>query len=494
MTTELNVTLRGFVESEHGHLIDSEATVTTEGSSTLPVYDPATGEVITQVAAGTEADVNAAVASALAAFEERRWVGLSPHRRGELLWRLADLIERDAEILARLDTLDVGTPISQTPVNPASAARTLRYYAGWCTKVYGTVNPTEERFFGYTAREPVGVVAGVTAWNSPLVMAASKTGPALAAGNTIVLKPAEQAPLSTLWFADLVREAGIPRGVVNVVTGTGADAGVPLVAHPDVALVTFTGSVQVGQDIHARATATLKDVVLELGGKSPYLVFADADVEAAAAQTVRSMRSNAGQVCYTGSRVVVHRSVRDHYVDRVVALATTLRMGPGRDPATEIGPLVSAAQQARVRSYLELARAEGAEFALGDTPYEGPGYFVPPVLLTSVTNRMTPVREEIFGPVIGVLEFDDEVEAVALANDTSYGLAAGVWTRDLNRAHRVARSLRAGTVWINTFGVLDRVAPSGGLKLSGIGREHGSAWIDHFTALKSVYIGMEAPE
>jgi acyl-CoA reductase-like NAD-dependent aldehyde dehydrogenase len=479
-----------FVHATHGLAIGGELDRPARDGATLEVFDPATGAVIAHVAAGSAADVEDAVREAKAAFQEGRWTRISPHERSELLWRLADLVERDARPLAELDTQDVGTPIAQTPTNPAAAARTLRYYAGWCTKLYGTVNPAGEAFFGYTDREPVGVAAGIGAWNSPLVIAASKTGPALAAGNTIVLKPAEQAPLSTLWFARLVREAGIPSGVVNVVTGTGQAAGVPLVEHPDVGVVTFTGSVPVGQDIHARATATLKDVVLELGGKSPNIIFADADVEAAARMTVRGMRSNAAQVCYTGSRVLVHSSVAEDYVAKVVQEAGRLRLGPGLDPATDVGPLVSAAQQRRVESYLDLARAEGAEFALGGDRRDDAGYFVTPTLLTQVANHMKVVREEIFGPVIGVIEFSDEDEAIAIANDTPYGLAAGVWTRDLSRAHRVARRVKAGTVWVNTYGVLDRVAPSGGYKLSGQGREHGSAWIEHFTEVKTVYIAL----
>ncbi|MEU0482132.1 aldehyde dehydrogenase family protein [Streptosporangium sp. NPDC006013] len=483
--------VRRFVgRSDHGMTIDDGHDLPAVSGAMLDVVDPATERVIAQVAAGDGRDVAVAVGAARQAFEDGRWTSLPPARRAEILWRLADLIERDAAVLARIDASDVGTPIAQTAGSPASAARTLRFYAGWCTKIYGSVNPVGAELFGYTDREPVGVVAGIGAWNSPLVIAASKVGPALAAGNTIVLKPAEQAPLSTLWFARLLAEAGVPPGVVNVVTGEGPAVGPPLVEHPDVQLVTFTGSVPVGQDIHRRANAGLKDVVLELGGKSPNVVFGDADIGAAARSTVRQMCSNAAQVCFTGSRVIVHESVLSSYVDTVARLLKEVRIGPGLDPDTQLGPVVSGAQKGRVEGFLDAAARDGAEVAYGGTRREGPGYFVTPTLLTGVRNDMTVAREEVFGPIIGVMGFTDEEEAVALANDTRFGLAAGLWTGDLARAHRVARRLRAGTVWVNTYGVLDRSAPSGGFGLSGMGREHGDAWLNHFTGYKSVYISL----
>jgi acyl-CoA reductase-like NAD-dependent aldehyde dehydrogenase len=490
MSIELDPRVEAFVESEHGMFIDGDLGVRAVGGAVLPVQNPATGRAIATIPAGDSRDVQAAVDSAREAHVSGAWRRISPHVRGEILWRLADLIERDATLLAQLDSLDVGTPIAQTPVSPAAASRTLRFYAGWCNKVYGSVNPVDPSMLGYTAREPVGVVAGIGAWNSPLVIAASKSGPALAGGNTVVLKPAEQAPLSTLWFARLAKEAGIPDGVVNIVTGAGLAVGAPLAEHPDVRLVSFTGSQMVGQDIHSRATSSLSDVVLELGGKSAFIVFPDADVEAAAQQTARSMRSNSAQVCYTGSRVLVHRSVAERFVAEVVRVTGSYSLGPGLDPATDIGPLVSAAQQSRVMSYIDLARAAGADFALGGIPDDRPGYFVPPSLLLGVDNAMAVVREEIFGPVIAVMEFETEDEAVAIANDSPFGLAAGIWTNDLARAHRVAALVEAGVVWVNTYGVLDRSAPWGGVKLSGMAREHGTAWIEHFTRQKTVYVNL----
>jgi acyl-CoA reductase-like NAD-dependent aldehyde dehydrogenase len=489
-TPPVSASVRRFLDNELGMVIDDDVRRPSSSGTSIEVVDPATEQVISTVPAGVAVDADAAVASCQQAFEDRRWTGLHPAERAELMWRLADLIDRDRVALSELETLDVGTPISQTVNSPAAAARTLRYYAGWCTKIYGNVNPVGDSYLSYTDREPVGVVAGIGAWNSPLVIAASKSGPALAAGNPIVLKPAEQAPLSTIWFARLALEAGIPPGVLNVVTGIGSIVGPPLVENRDVALVTFTGSVPVGQDIHRRANRWLTDTVLELGGKSPNIVFADADLDRAAAATVRQMSSNAAQVCYTGSRVLVDTSVRDEFVARVIAGLADLTMGPGLLPATQLGPVVSERQRDRVEGYLEVATSEGAEFAFGGERHEGVGYYVPPALVTGVRNDMRLAREEIFGPIIGVLDFEDEAEAVMLANDTDYGLAAGIWTRDVSRAHRVARQVHAGTVWVNTYGVLDRSAPSGGFRLSGIGREHGDAWIHHFTGDKTVYVGL----
>jgi acyl-CoA reductase-like NAD-dependent aldehyde dehydrogenase len=474
-----------FLKAPHGHFIDGAEV---GPRTSLPVVNPATGETQATIGNASASEVDRAVGAARQAHEDGRWSRLAPARQAELLWRLGELLARDTEQLALLESLDVGTPITQTRASHAVGVRTLQYYAGWPTKIAGRVNPTGPELLSYSAREPVGVVAGITAWNSPLVQAASKTAPALAAGNTIVLKPAEQAPLSTLWFARLAIEAGIPPGVVNVVNGTGAEAGVSLTEHPDVSLVSFTGSVPVGQEIHRRVSDGLKGVVLELGGKSPFLVFPDADLTGAADSALGTFAKNAGQTCYSATRLIVHRSVVDRFVSLLAARVRALRMGPGADPRTQVGPVVSARQRERVQSYIDGGIEVGGTAVVGGGQAAGPGYFVNPTLFTGLPVSAQLVREEIFGPVVAVLPFDTEAEALALANDTPFGLGAGVWTSDIAVAHRVARRLRAGNVWINSYGVLDRSAAYGGVKKSGVGREHGAAWIEHFTELKTVFL------
>jgi len=480
-----------FLHAEHGHFIDGREVLPADSGAVLPVYDPATGKTQAMVAAGTAREVDLAVRAALEAHEDGRWSRLPPPHRAEILWRLGELLDRATESLTFLESLDVGTPITQTRASHAVGVRTLQYYAGWPTKISGLVNPTSAEVLSYSVREPVGVVAGITAWNSPLVQAVSKTAPALAAGNTIVLKPAEQAPLSTLWFARLAMEAGVPPGVVNVVNGLGVEVGASLVEHPGVSLVSFTGSVPVGQDIHRRASDGLKGVVLELGGKSPFLVFPDADLERAAGYALATFAKNAGQTCYSATRLIVHRSVLPSFVELLSARIRELQMGPGIDSGTQVGPLVSHKQQQRVQSYIDMGIESGGTAVVGGSRVDEPGYFVNPTLFTGLSSSARLVREEIFGPVVAVLPFDTEAEAVAMANDTPFGLGAGLWTADVSRAHRVARKLRAGNVWINTYGVLDRSAAYGGVKQSGLGREHGSAWIEHFTELKTVFVAVD---
>ena len=475
-----------FLRGPHGHFIDG-VEVPPDGK-VLPVVNPATGETLATVAAGSAPEVDLAVGAARQAHEDGRWSRLAPAVRAEILWRLGELLARDTEALTFLESLDVGTPITQTRASHTVGVRTLQYYAGWPTKIAGRVNPTGSELLSYSEREPVGVVAGITAWNSPLVQAASKTAPALAAGNTIVLKPAEQAPLSTLWFARLALEAGIPPGVVNVVNGFGVEAGTSLVEHPDVSLVSFTGSVPVGRDIHRRASDGLKGVVLELGGKSPFLVFPDADLARAADSALGTFAKNAGQTCYSATRLIVHQSVLDRFVSLLAARVRELRMGPGVEASTQVGPVVSARQRERVQSYIELGIESGGTPVVGGGCVDGPGFFVSPTLFTGLSSSAQVVREEIFGPVVAALPFESEAEALSLANDTPFGLGAGVWTSNVTVAHRVARGLRAGNVWINSYGILDRSAAYGGVKQSGLGREHGAAWLEHFTELKTTFL------
>jgi len=479
---------RAYLARPQGLVIDGRCGLAARDGEVLAVRDPSRGEVIAEVAAGGQADVADAVASATTAYEDGRWRRLGAARQGEILWRIADLLERDAEAFAELESLDVGRPLAQSRGMVKGTIGTFRHYAGWPSKIYGTVNPVGEGAHGYTAREPMGVVGAITAWNGPLALASVKVAPSLAAGNVVVLKPSEEAPLSTLWLAELMLEAGVPPGVVNVVPGAG-DTGIAIVEHPGVHKITFTGSTAVGQDIQRRTATDLKPVTLELGGKTPNIVFADADLEAAARSAV-SVWSNCGQVCFAGTRLLVQRSVASRMVDAVVAASKNLRLGPGLDPATEVGPLISLRQQQRVGEYLDIGRADGFDVALGGHLVEGPGYFVEPTIFIGVRNSSALAQDEIFGPVLSIIEFDDEDEALALANETRYGLAAAVWTADVNRVHRMARGLKAGTVWINTFGVLDRTFPTGGFKMSGLGREHGTAWIDEFTETKSVYLSI----
>lgn len=459
----------------------------------LRVIDPATGREVAAIANAGSDDVDRAVAAARAAFEHGPWPQMSPAAREALLWRLSDLIERHAQELAQIESIDNGKTQFMAGLIDVPAARDyLRYMAGWATKVEGSTFDTSipaatgRRFHTYSVREPVGVVAQIVPWNFPLLMAIWKIAPALAVGCTCVLKPAEQTSLSALRLGELIIEAGFPPGVVNILTGTGAGTGAALVAHPGVDKIAFTGSTAVGKLINRSATDTLKRVSLELGGKSPVIVLPDADIDAVISGAAQAIFFNAGQVCTAGSRLYAHRSIFDRVVEGVSAAAATLRLGPGLDPDTQMGPLVSREQQERVLRLVESGRAEGAAVMTGGDAPTHPGYFVRPTVLANVRPQMRVVREEIFGPVLVAQRFDDADDLAALANDSQYGLSASIWSNDLNAVHRLVPKIRAGTVWVNCHNLLDPNMPFGGFKQSGFGREHGKSAVDLYSEIKSV--------
>jgi phenylacetaldehyde dehydrogenase len=458
---------------------------------TFATYNPATGDVLANVAEGDREDIDRAVKAARAAFETGPWSRLSPAARAKMIWKLADLIEKYQEEFAQLESLDNGKPLSVARVADVPLTiEHMRYYAGWATKIEGNTIPLTlagpAKYLAYTVREPVGVVGQIIPWNFPLLMAAWKLGPALAAGCTVVLKPAEQTPLSALRLGELFQEAGFPDGVVNIVPGYGETAGAALAAHPDVDKVAFTGSTEVGKLIIHAAAGNLKKVSLELGGKSPNIILGDADLETAIPGAASAIFFNHGQCCCAGSRLYVDKKVFDKVVDGMAQSAKKIRVRPGFDPECDMGPLVSEEQMNRVCGYLDSGKREGAKALAGGERYGDKGYFVKPTVLVDTTENMKVVQEEIFGPVVTATPFNDLSEIVTKANDTVYGLAAGIWTSDIKKAHKLASKLRAGTVWINCYNVFDPALPFGGYKQSGWGREMGHEVLEHYTEVKSV--------
>ena len=463
------------------------------GRKTIEVVNPATEEAIAEVASAEQADVDAAVAAARAAFDGP-WSRLSARERGRIVWKIGEKLMEKADEIARLETLHNGKPIFESrQIEVPAAAECFQYFAGWADKIHGETIPVKGSFLTYTLREPVGVVAAIVPWNFPLLLTAWKVAPALACGNTVIIKPASQTPLTALALAEVAQEAGLPPGVLNVITGPGSTVGQMIVEHPGIDKIAFTGDTSTGKGIMKGSADTLKRITLELGGKSPNIVFADADLDAALRGATTGIFYGKGEVCAAGSRLLVDKSIKSEFIDKVAARAKKMAPGDPMDPKTRLGAISSKKQLDNDLRYIETAKQEGATLVAGGGRADigtGKGYFLQPTVFDGVTPEMTIAREEIFGPVLAAIEFADVDEAIARANDSTYGLAAAVWTRDIKKAHYVARKLQAGTVWINTYNVYDTAAPFGGYKQSGFGREMSMHALEHYTQVKSVWVDL----
>ncbi len=468
-------------------LINNQFVDAAEGGE-FETIDPSTGEVIARVAEATAVDVDRAVKAARRALDSGPWATMDAADRGNLLLKLANLVEQNAEELATLESYNCGKTITDAKGDLQGVVNTLRYYGGWADKVEGRTVPVRGSFLSYTLRQPVGVVGQIIPWNFPLLMLAWKWGPALACGNTIVMKPAEQTPLTALRIGELAIEAGFPAGVINLLNGFGETAGAALVGHPDVDKIAFTGHVDTAKIIQRQAAETLKRTTFELGGKSPNVVFADADLEAAVAGAFHAIYFHGGQCCTAGSRLFVEKTIHSEFVERLAAKANSRRLGDPLDPSTEQGPQVSDEQLGKILHYVDLGRSQGARLVAGGARRGDQGFFVEPTIFDGVRDEMAIARDEIFGPVVSVLPFDSFAEVSDRANRTNYGLAAAVWTKDIDKAHLFAKNVKAGTVWVNCYHIVDATTPFGGFKMSGQGRENGEAALEHYTETKTVTI------